>query len=230
MEEAYPSWGKTPRLETLSMTITEKIDGTNALIEVLQVGESAADTVGEGAVMVGEYWIRAGSRNHWLTIAQDYYGFCSFVHAHAASLVQLGRGRHYGEWWGRGIGRNYAQTERHFSLFNTFRPAATLPSCVSQVPCLYKGPVDMCAVDEFIYQLEQHGSIAAPGFKPAEGVIIWFGKEKYKCTFEGPKYAHVERTSPYQPSRRERLRHYPDLDRRGPCRSVRVLVSAPRQE
>ena len=130
VEGVYPAWGKTPRFGAGRMVVTEKIDGTNGLISI--------DVDGPG--------LRAGSRNRWLDPTQpkaDNYGFAAWCEANKDELVKLGRGRYYGEWWGCGIGkRGYHASARFFSLFNTARPAETLPSCVLQVPVLYAGAYD----------------------------------------------------------------------------------------
>lgn len=36
-------------------------------------------------------------------------------------LLKLGKGYHYGEWWGKGIQRGYGLEEKRFSLFNVSR-------------------------------------------------------------------------------------------------------------
>lgn len=178
-EVIYPAWGKTERLAKVHMVITEKLDGTNGLIEVTADGCT-----------------RAGSRNRWLNPdvpKEDNYGFGAWVREHHEELLKLGPGLHYGEWWGRGIGRNYGLPDRRFSLFAHWLDAATLPSCVSQVPVLYSGALDLKAPDACLTQLRCDGSVAAPGFTQPEGVIVWLGRVRYKRTFDdGPKGAGHE--------------------------------------
>lgn len=178
----YPAWGKTERIGKLFMTITEKIDGTNGLIEVKHWDEECAAKPSHH--QVGDLAIRAGSRTRWLSPESDNFGFCAWVFEHAEELVKLGFGRHYGEWWGRGIQRQYGLDHKRFSLFNTHRPPETLPSCVHQVPVLYKGQLDFSQVNGCMDLLRANGSEAAPGFRNPEGVIVWLGREKYKHTFE----------------------------------------------
>jgi hypothetical protein len=63
----------------------------------------------------------AGSRSRWLTPEADNFGFAAWVKEHAVEFRALGPGRHFGEWWGRGINRGYGQLIRWFSLFNVSR-------------------------------------------------------------------------------------------------------------
>src|SRR5690606_32927913 len=101
--------------------VTEKIDGTNAQV---CIGEDGS--------------IRAGSRTRWITPEADNFGFARWVEENKEELLKLGPGRHFGEWWGKGIQRGYGVADRRFSLFNALRwNADNLPSCVGVVPTLY---------------------------------------------------------------------------------------------
>ena len=138
------------------IVVTEKIDGTNGLVHV----------DGEGVV-------RAGSRSQWITPENDNHGFARWVKEHEAELRELGPGYHYGEWWGQGINRGYGLKEKRWSLFNTSRWRDSRPACCSVVPVLYEGPM---VEDEIMLRLailNEEGSRAAPGFKPAEGIVIY---------------------------------------------------------
>lgn len=168
-----------PKIARLSRecTITEKIDGTNASVFIGEDGD-----------------FRTGSRTRWITPEDDNYGFAKWAHAHRDELMQLGPGTHYGEWWGQGIQRNYARTEKIFSLFNTFRwsdgSETPRPTCCAVVPILYVGPVEDHGVFKglkfALAQLQQQGSAAAPGFMKPEGVIIYHHAARVylKKTFE----------------------------------------------
>jgi hypothetical protein len=158
--------------------VTEKIDGTNAQIFIGENGE-----------------FLTGSRTRWITPDNDNFGFSKWAHEHKDELMQLGPGRHFGEWWGSGIQRGYGLTngERRFSLFNVSRwclhgtapsqiPSAdtrvvkmqdTLPPCVGLVPVLWNGRFDMLDVPYIISTLNQCGSCAAPGFMRPEGIVIY---------------------------------------------------------
>lgn len=160
-----------PKIARLSreVIITEKIDGTNAQVFVSEDGED-----------------RAGSRNRWVTIKDDNYGFAAWVRDHEEELRALGAGRHFGEWWGSGIQRRYGLSEKRFSLFNTSRWALERPSCCDVVPILYRGPFSTQVVDDAINDLRQNGSRASHGFMKPEGVIVFHiaGNVGFKKTLE----------------------------------------------
>ena len=137
--------------------ITEKIDGTNACIAITEDGE-----------------FLTGSRTRWITPADDNFGFSKWAHDHKDELMNLGPGKHFGEWWGAGIQRRYGQTEKRFSLFNVSRWSETAPpACCSVVPVLYTGIFTSTAADEALELLRTKGSVAAPGFMQPEGIIIY---------------------------------------------------------
>ena len=180
-----------PKMARLSrdVIVTEKIDGTNAQVFV---GE-------DGSVL-------AGSRTRWITPADDNFGFAAWVAEHAAELAAgLGPGRHFGEWWGRGIQRGYGLQERRFSLFNVSRwadgepqpipsldPRAEVkmqqipPACCHVVPVLIRGPFCTDAIEHCIDILREHGSYAAPGFMKPEGVVVFHtaGNVGFKKTLD----------------------------------------------
>lgn len=148
-----------PKIARLSreIIVSEKIDGTNSQIFIDDDG------------------IRAGSRNRWLTIADDNFGFARWASEHADELMQLGPGRHFGEWWGAGIQRRYGLDEKRFSLFNVHRwgdPDAR-PACCHAVPLLYQGEFDQEQITNCLDTLRVFGSAAAPGFMKPEGVIVF---------------------------------------------------------
>jgi hypothetical protein len=157
-ESDFQPWPKIPRLAKETMIITEKIDGTNAHVYI-------SDDLTT---------IKAASRNRWITPESDNYGFASWVEANKTELLKLGRGRHYGEWWGQGIQRGYGLTEKRFSLFNTARPKETLPACVSQVPVLCIAQVDTWQINAALSLLINEGSHAAPGYMNPEGIVVFY--------------------------------------------------------
>lgn len=156
-EVPFEAFTKIPRLSR-DIVITEKIDGTNAQI---YVNEDASDLL-------------AGSRTRWLSEGADNFGFWRWTQEHKIELLQLGPGRHFGEWWGSGIQRGYGLPagQKRFSLFNTTRWTDNRPSCCDVVPTLYAGDFDM---DQIVNQLEllrKFGSRAAPFMNP-EGIVIY---------------------------------------------------------
>jgi hypothetical protein len=148
---------KLPRLRR-DIVVTEKIDGTNAQVCVLD----------DGTVL-------AGSRTRWVTPEDDNFGFAAWVREHEAELRDgLGVGHHFGEWWGSGIQMKYGLDHRRFSLFNTTRWAGGgYPDCCHVVPVLYDGPFDMAEIQRCADELHRDGSVAAPGFPKAEGVVVF---------------------------------------------------------
>jgi len=100
----FQEFRKIPRLSR-EIIITEKIDGTNGLI---YINDDCTE-------------IYAGSKSRWLDDHNDNAGFYHWVMENKEELMKLGKGYHYGEWWGKGIQRNYGLTEKRFSLFNVGR-------------------------------------------------------------------------------------------------------------
>lgn len=150
----FIAYSKIPRL-TRECIITEKIDGTNAQV-YLKDGKIQG----------------VGSKNRWITPENDNFGFAAWVKQHEQELLQLGDGRHYGEWWGLGIQRGYGLFERRFSIFKPPK-SGTLPSCVSLVPIINKGIFTEYLVEASLKQLLTTGSLAVPGYLKPEGIVIW---------------------------------------------------------
>lgn len=151
----FEPFAKIARLNR-EVVITEKIDGTNG---VVAIGEDGS--------------FRVGSRSRWITPDDDNYGFARWAYEHRDELMQLGPGRHFGEWWGLGIQRNYSQTRKRFSLFNTERWGTERPACCDVVPIIYQGMWTPGAAPNAIKHLRENGSLAAPGFTKPEGIVIW---------------------------------------------------------
>ena len=177
----FRAFSKIARLSR-DMIVTEKIDGTNG---VIAIGEN------------GEFQI--GSRNRWLTdeagnITGDNMGFAAWAIKNRDSLMTLGVGLHYGEWWGSGIQRGYnlPKGEKRFSLFNVSRWAdySIRPACCHVVPLLYTGMFSTSTVDDVLIALARNGSEAAPGFMRPEGVVVFHTAAGYlfKKTIERDEY------------------------------------------
>jgi hypothetical protein len=168
---AFVPFPKIARLNR-ECIITEKLDGTNASIQISD----------DGTI------IRAGSRTRWITPTDDNYGFAKWVEANKDELLQLGPGTHFGEWWGSGIQRTYGLKEKRFSLFNTHRwsDPTSRPTCVDVVPVLYQGIFDTVKVNSIVRELNVLGSRAVPGFMKPEGIVVFHVPQAhlYKVTCE----------------------------------------------
>lgn len=170
-----------PKMARLSrdIIITEKIDGTNACVDI--TNDAAEPDLVDPSIIatVGIFNIRAGSRTKWVTPTDDNHGWAKWVVANAEELVKLGEGTHFGEWWGSGIQSGYGlpKGEKRFSLFNTYRwrdgGKDVRPVCCHVVPILYEGPFEMGQVHNTLKELEVFGSKAAPGFMKPEGIVVW---------------------------------------------------------
>lgn len=216
----FHEFAKIARLSR-ECVITEKIDGTNASI---WIDECHPDNYAEVprilAVRDGYPQIlRAGSRNDFITPERDNFGFAAWVKAHADEFWTLGLGAHYGEWWGSGVQRGYGlmKGDKRFSLFNVSRwhaagavPYASVsadpriapkssteaPACCGVVPVLYRGEFASLEIEQALSFLRTDGSVASPGFKPAEGIVIYHtaAGQYFKKTIEKdeePKSRHV---------------------------------------
>lgn len=180
-----------PKMARLSREciITEKLDGTNGCIYITE-----------------DKQLLVGSRSGWITPERDNYGFATWAYKHREELLQLGPGRHFGEWWGQGIQRKYNINEKRWSLFNVARwclasetpqriPTAdpriiktqeVLPACCSLVPVLYRGIFTTEACETTLKELKEKGSKAAPGFMKPEGIVCFHvaGNVGFKKTLE----------------------------------------------
>ena len=189
----FPSFNKIAR-HSRDIVITEKLDGTNALVHIERIDDPTFAQVDCPFVIAVDYnhdenyalVLRAGSRVRWIRPKRDdekgdpdNYGFAKWVSENRDELFKLGEGAHYGEWWGHGIGRKYAVDgklqERKFSLFNVHRWSDTekRPACCDVVPVLYKGGNFSWAIATALDELSKNGSVAAPGFMDPEGIVIF---------------------------------------------------------
>lgn len=187
----FRGFPKIPRLNR-DIIITEKIDGTNAQVLITENKQ-----------------VFAGSRKRWITPEKDNFGFAAWVREHADELLQLGPGRHFGEWWGQGINRGYGLNEKWFSLFNVSRWEQTTiqyplpwmpdlppllerpPACCKVVPILRRLEFDTFQIGIVLRQLQISGSHAAPGYMNPEGIVVYHtaGNCYFKVTLDsdGPK-------------------------------------------
>jgi hypothetical protein len=171
-----------PKLARLSRgcVITEKLDGTNAAVVITEVNDGDC----------GYYRVEAQSRTRMITPGKttDNYGFAAWVKENEDDLKKLGPGHHYGEWYGQGIQRNYGLTEKRFALFNPERwpEARVRPACVSLVPVLWDGEFCTDAIETVMESLHTEGSVAVPGFKNPEGIVVYHSAARcsFKKTFD----------------------------------------------
>jgi hypothetical protein len=179
---SLPEFHEFPKIPRWSkeVVITEKLDGTNAGIYI-----NEDKTI-----------VHAASRNRWISIGDDNFGFASWVEANREELKQLGHGMHHGEWWGKGIQRGYGLKEKRFSLFAAHRWTNERPACCDVVPILYAGPQYKQGDDEVLCAmdwLDRNGSAAVQGWEKPEGIIIFHtaSRQMYKMTFDmdGGKWA-----------------------------------------
>ena len=181
MKEFRP-WPKIARLNR-DIVVTEKLDGTNAAIGIIDRDPTSVADGGEPL-----FDVYAQSRTRIITPGDDNFGFAAWVEAHREQLITtLGPGLHFGEWFGKGI-QKHPSDIRRFALFNVERyesvPFAELglPEVVT-VPRLYTGPFSQQAIEDCIAILRQTGS--AFGGK-AEGVVVFHtaSSTMFKVTLE----------------------------------------------
>lgn len=168
----FKSFDKIQQIGKLMMSITQKIHGTNAQICVFKNGYGRMDVL-------------AGSRNRWLSVDDDNYGFAAFVEANKQEIIEkLGEGRHFGEWAGPGINGGEGLSEKTFYLFNWRRwKDHELPPRTSTVPVLYVGKADLDQIDLSMNLLKEGGSKISPGYMIVEGVVVEIGDCFYKKVF-----------------------------------------------
>ena len=174
----FKAWPKIPRDNPFNVTITEKIDGTNACI-IIHDGE-----------IVG-----VQSRNRLIypegtegkPKGCDNAGFALWVKNNTNDLLSLGDGYHYGEWAGESIQNNpHLIVGKKFFLFNTQRwneNNPNRPTCCDVVPVLFQGIMKLATVPELLCRMQ----LDAGDTKP-EGVIVYYHAHRSytKHTIESP--------------------------------------------
>lgn len=199
MEITFEKWRSIPRRSKEVMTLTEKLDGTNACFLAFPTPEEGF----EGSKPLRlldvdgvEWGVWAQSRTRFIYPDSDNFGFAKWVDHNAEQLIRvLGIGKHYGEWWGSGIQRGYGIPDKRFSLFHATRwkeagishlLPTTPVSALRIVPLLYHGPYSDAAVEAALETLRS-GSMAAPVFSRAEGIVVDLREAgaRYKILLEG---------------------------------------------
>ena len=153
----FKAFEKIPRENPFNVTVTEKINGTNACI-VIQDGE-----------IVG-----VQSRKRFITPEDDNYGFATWVDQNREQLLTMGDGYHYGEWAGLGIQKNpHNLPEKKLFLFNTFRwnpNNPNLPECCDVVPVLYEGTLYLDTIPRLLDELKDN----AKENEDPEGIVVYY--------------------------------------------------------
>lgn len=191
----FKEWPKIPRGgKGETVTITEKIDGTNACVIV---EETYRGPVVVGVQSRNQLLADADNDEMELEITSDNYGFAAWVKANQEELAKLGPGYHYGEWAGPGIQKNPHNLEKKtFFLFNSERwrdGRQERPAGVECVPVLYEGAVIADIPEEHRISANMidvtmdrlWNSAKEKGYHP-EGIVIWYHKTRRyeKVTFE----------------------------------------------
>jgi len=180
-----------PKIARLSrdIIVTEKIDGTNAQVYISD--DLSPITLQSGRIVP----FLCGSRTRWIFPENDNHGFARWAYEHADELLKLGKGRHFGEWMGQGINRNYGLKEKRFYLFNTSKWIDEIrPKCCEIVPILFKGMFTTENVEITLNYLKQTGSIAVPTWNKPEGIVIFHthSGHLYKKTIENDECSKTE--------------------------------------
>mgnify|MGYP003653427479 CR=1 FL=1 len=178
MTTEFKAWPKIPRASGENITITEKLDGTNACIVIKE------------GVIVG-----VQSRKRFITPEDDNYGFALWVSENKDDLLMLGDGYHYGEWAGLGIQKNpHNMVGKKFFLFNAFRwndQNPNRPDCCNVVPVLYQGELTDDCIERVLYKLKECS--IQEGYT-AEGIVIYYNKtkrfEKYTYNYISGKWCN----------------------------------------
>lgn len=153
----FVKMNKTPRLFR-DICITEKIDGSNALIGI------------------SEDEFKVGTRNGWLDGSRDHHNLYQWAMENRDSLIaDLGPGLHRGEWCGKKVNRAYGLDHNKFALFNVkkWADADFQTENLTVVPTLYTGVFSEHAIQVCIDQLNNFGSRFAYGFDRPEGIVVY---------------------------------------------------------
>lgn len=200
MLDEFIAFPKIDRYTNETFVITEKIDGTNACLAFFEEPDG--------------FSMATQSRKRIITPDDDNYGFATWAYENVQELYSiLGPGRHYGEWWGQGIQRNYGQKTKRFSLFNVHRWSELYEEIggipVNSVPVICNGELSGLshAVAYAHATLRTLGSLAAPFVNPEGAVIYLHRLNKYlKAPLdETPKWAQVSSGTQQRPSAEVRL-------------------------
>ncbi len=171
-EVEFRAWQKIGRENPFKVTITEKLDGTNACV-IIQDGK----------------FVGAQSRKRLLSLASDNFGFFQWCIDNQEDLESMGDGYHFGEWVGPGIQKNpHNLEEKTLFLFNTFRwnkNNPNLPNCCRVVPIIFEGMLEENIITDVLNFLIADSERV--GYTP-EGIVVYYHAfRKYtKHTIKSP--------------------------------------------
>lgn len=207
----FKSFSKIEHLDKISISITQKMHGTNAQICIWE----------EDGVM----HLKCASRSRWLIPGDDNHGFAKFVYENKDEFIEkLGVGRHYGEWCGPRINAGEGLKEKTLFLFNWRRwDSVELPPCTKSIPLilsterlpiLYGIEISFCEFDvrnisdQCLSLLKDTGSMAVEGYMKPEGIVIDIGGKFYKKVFDESeiKWKQAEKKE-YTPRERMDVSH-----------------------
>ena len=218
----FKSFRSIEALHKAVMVITQKIHGSNAQVCIFEY--SSTDHVSHEPRL----GIKAGSRNRWLSLEDDNYGFAAWVEKNRDELIaKLGLGTHYGEWAGPGINSGEGLKEKTLVLFNWWSyEDGNLPAGTMKVPVLYSGHLDTAKIDEAMADLKQNGSRLVPGFMRPEGVVVTVGGAMFKKVFEPEE----TQWRPRQKEKKEQYKRSPKVDYTHLCQPIRLEKLLSRDE
>lgn len=200
---SYPSFSSIERLENIYCVISEKIDGTNGLIQI----DYKYDWNGQ---RYDDHLVQFGSRNRYITTTDDNAGFANYFTPHIASICTLAESLInygdndnpkqdwpiyiYGEWFGKGIQRGYGLDEKYFMPFSSFYAEHMIKAGIPNIMMpniMYTGKFSLEVVDNCMNRLTSGGfHTLITNYDYPEGVVIYFPKYNFrlKQTFEGSKW------------------------------------------
>lgn len=218
---SYPSFPSIERLENIYCVITEKIDGTNGLIEIRKDSEIKVKDV-ENIIPSLTYdtktVVKFGSRNRYLSYQDDNAGFANFYRHYTVRFEDMAKDiiivsnqeanqtndiptekyplQIYGEWFGQTIQRQYGLKDKFFMPFSTFYAEKLIEYQVPNIikpTVLYTGKFDWAVAEGLMHSLLLNGSQVIPGFMRPEGIVIHFPKYNFRLkeTFEGAKWKNL---------------------------------------
>ena len=171
MSVEFKAWPKIHRDSPFVVTVTEKIDGTNACI-----------------IIKDNKIVGVQSRKRFITPEDDNFGFAQWVENNNQELLKLGEGYNYGEWAGTGIQKNpHALDKKRFFLFNTFKwneQNPNRPTCCDVVPVLHQGLLEPHLIPHLLDVLMHK----AQENQTPEGIIVYYHafKSYTKHTIKSP--------------------------------------------